>query len=136
MGYTVQPTGATSSLADTIYKRNSLIERFKREDIANRDQVTAFYFGLPYGPGHVSTEYCDLIEALYNLTDDVIFFSELLVKDLMTHGNCILDQYKNIANLKKEKIFSVDFTDPFKEGLMPDAANYTDWAKGFPGVPR
>jgi hypothetical protein len=128
--------GAVASLADTIHKRNSLIERFQREGTTNRDQVTAFYFGLPYGSGHVSTEFCDLVEALHSLTDDVIFFSELLVKDLTAHGNCLLDQYKSISNVKKEKIFSVDFTDPFKQGLMPDEANYNDWLKGFPGVTR
>ncbi len=126
--------GAITSLADTIQKRNSLIAQFQGSGTASNDQVTAFYFALPYGTGHVSTEFSDIVEALYNCTDDVIFFSELLVKDLMIHGNCILDQYRSIANVKKERISSADFTEPRKQGLMPDATNYTDWLRGFPDV--
>lgn len=126
--------GAIASLADTIQKRNTLIERFRELGPAGTDQLPAFYFGLPYGPGHVSTEFSDTIESLHSLTDDVIFFSELLGNDLMTHGNRILDQYRNVAKVKKEKISSVDFTEPRKQGLMPDAANYADWLKGFPNA--
>lgn len=126
--------GAIASLADTIQKRNTLIERFRELGPAGTDRLPAFYFGLPYGPGHVSTEFSDTIDSLRSLTDDVIFFSELLGKDLMTHGNRILDQYRNVAKVKKEKISSVDFTEPRKQGLMPDAANYADWLKGFPSA--
>lgn len=124
--------GAVASLADTIQKRNALIERFKGLGPAEAAQLPAFYFGLPYGPGHVSTEFSDTVESLHSLTDDVIFFSELLGKDLMTHGNRILDQYRKVAKVKKEKISSVDFAEPRKQGLMPNAANYMDWLKGFP----
>ena len=132
--------GSVSSLDDTIQRRNSLIERVRQLGPAGADQLPAFYFGLPYGPGHVSTEFSDTIDSLHNLTDDVIFFSELLGKDLMDHGNHILEQYKKIAKIKKEKISSVDFTEPRKQGLMPSESNYSDWLKGFPnsaqqGVP-
>jgi hypothetical protein len=123
--------GAIASLADTIHKRNTLIERFRELGSAGTDQLPAFYFGLPFGPGHVSTEFSDTVESLHSLTDDVIFFSELLGKDLMTHGNHILNQYRRVAKVKKEKISSVDFTEPRRQGLMPDAANYADWLKGF-----
>jgi len=126
--------GAIASLADTIKRRNALIEGFKGLGPAGAAQLPAFYFGLPYSPGHVSTEFSDTIEALHSLTDDVIFFSELLGKDLMTHGDRILNQYRKVAKVKKEKISSVDFTESRKLGLMPDAANYTDWLKGFPSA--
>jgi len=132
--------GAVASLDDTIQKRNALIERVRQLGPVGADQLPAFYFGLPYGPGHVSTEFSDTVDSLHNLTDDVIFFSELLGKDLIAHGNRILDQYKKAAKVKKEKIISVDYTDPRRQGLMPDAENYVDWLKGFPdsaqqGVP-
>jgi len=126
--------GAFASLADTIQRRNSLIERFRQLGITGADQLPAFYFGLPYGPGHVSTEFSDTVESLYSQTDDVIFFCELLSNDLMAHGDHILDQYRKVARVKKEKIASVDFTEPRKQGLMPDSTNYADWLKGFPNV--
>ena len=43
--------GAAASLADTIQKRNALIERFRELGPAGADQLPDFYFGLPYGPG-------------------------------------------------------------------------------------
>ena len=125
-------SGVIDSLADTIQKRNILIQQFRALGAAGDAQLPAFYFGLPYGQGHVNTEFSDTIESLYTLTDDVIFFSELLGKDLMRHGNDILKQYRKIAKVKKEKISKLDFTDARNEGLMPDASNYTDWLKGFP----
>lgn len=126
--------GAFASLADTIQRRNSLIERFRQLSSAGADQLPAFYFGLPYGPGHVSTEFSDTIESLHSQTDDVIFFCELLSNDLMAHGARILDQYRKVVKVKKEKIASVDFTEPRKQGLMPDSANYADWFKSFPNA--
>lgn len=126
--------GAVASLSDTIQKRNALIERFQALSAEGIAQLPAFYFGMPYGPGHVSTEFSDTVESLHSLTDDVIFFSELLGTDLMAHGNRILDQYRSMAKVKKEKISSVDYTEPRNQGLMPDATNYTDWLKGFPNA--
>jgi len=126
--------GSVAALADVIQRRNALIERFQKlgqEDLA---QISAFYFGMPYRAGHVSTEFGDTVESLHRLNDDVIFFSELLGNDLMAHGNRILGEYKKIAKVKEEKIHGVDFTDARTSGLMPDAVNYTDWLKGFPNA--
>lgn len=73
--------GASSSLEDTIRNRNLQIERFKRIPPNQKDSVfPAIYFGLPFGGGHVSTEYADIIDALYRLTDDVIFLASCFVK--------------------------------------------------------
>jgi hypothetical protein len=52
----------------------------------------------------------------------------------MSHGSSILDQYRKITKIKKEKISKLDFTEPRKEGLMPDASNYADWLQGFPDM--
>jgi hypothetical protein len=131
LGLIAAISGSVDSLKDTIQKRNILIERSRELDPAAEGQLAAFYFGLPYGPGHVNTEYPDSIESLNISTDDVIFFSELLMKDLMEHGNRILKQYNKITKVNKEKISSVDLTEPREQGLMPDEADYADWVKGF-----
>lgn len=122
--------GAVATLSDVLQKRAALIERFRNLG-ENNDQFPALYFGLPYGPGHVSVEFQDTVESLHRITDDVIFFSELLGEDLMAHGNRLLEQYKKIAKVKEERISAVDFTEARKNGLMPDAELYTDWLKGF-----
>ena len=79
----------------------------------------------------MSTEYKDTVESLYTLTDDMIFFSELLVKDLIEHGNEILNRYKKIAKVKKEKIITIDFEKAHEGGLMPPEDNYREWLNGF-----
>ncbi len=124
--------GAVASLDDTIRMRTALIERFRELGAAGADQLPAFYFGLPYGLGHVSTEFSDTVDSLYSRTDDVIFFSELLGKDLMDHGSRVLEQYRKVAKVKKEKIASIDFSEPRELGFMPNAENYADWLEGFP----
>lgn len=123
--------GALSSLSDIIKIRNELIERFKQLTPDGRKALPALYFGLPFGEGHVSTEYADTIEALHNLTDDVIFFSELLCKDLEDHGNKTLAAYKSRFKDTLESVHSIDFARARAEGLMPSEANYVDWMDGF-----
>ncbi len=123
-----------AELSNIIQKRNDLIERFRQIDPTQNDLIPSLYFGLPYAEGHLSTEYPDTVEALYRLTDDIIFFSELMCNDLMSHGNRILDQYKKIAKIKKENIRTIDFTGAHREGNMPNAADYSDWLKGFPDL--
>lgn len=123
--------GALSSLADTITNRNNLIVGFKHLAPEAHKALPALYFGLPFGGGHVSTEYADTIEALNTLTDDVIFFSDLLCKDLADHGNRILDTYKTRFKDKLESINAIDFTNARTAGLMPREENYADWLHGF-----
>lgn len=124
-------SGVLADLEKTIQARNLFIERFRSLGPGGEAQLPSLYFGLPYGGGHVNTEHSDLIENLSRLTDDVIFFSELLIKDLMEHGAHILDQYKKLGKVKKEKISSVDFTEARQLGLMPDEENYLNWLRGF-----
>lgn len=123
--------GAAESLAETIAKRNSLIERYRALGPKGEAQLPAFYFGLPYGPGHVSMEYPDTIEAIHRLTDDIIFFADILAADLGEHGQSLLATYGKIAKIKKEKIVTLDFSDAREEGLLPDPKDYADWLKGF-----
>jgi len=131
LGLVAAISGAIDSLDDTIQKRNTLIERFRELGPEGDAQLPAFYFGLPYGLGHVSTEYSDSIESLNNLTNDIIFFSELLIKDLMEHGDSILKKYNKVSKSNKEKVSTVDLTEPREEGLMPDEKDYANWLKGF-----
>jgi len=107
--------GAIESLADTIRKRNELIERFRSLGAEGAEQLPALYFGMPYRSGHTSTEYPDSIEALQRLTDDVIFFSELLGKDLMDHAKVTLEKYKKVAKVRKERISQIDFSDAHRK---------------------
>lgn len=123
------------ALEDMVQKRNELIERFRVLDERN-PQFVNLYFGIPYGGGHVNTEYKDSVEAIGRLTDDAIFFSHQLAKDLEEHGNRILDRMKKLGSSEEVKVSSADFTQSQEEGLMPDSANYSDWLMAFKNKPQ
>lgn len=123
-------TGALSSLAETIENRNGLLSKFKNAT-PEHGNLLAFYFGLPYAGGHVSTEYPDAMDALKNLTDDVIFFSHLLCKDLEAHGNQVL--YKLRSNFKGvvDQIHAIELSPERTADLIPPAEQYSEWMSGF-----
>lgn len=124
--------GALSSLADMIANRNGLILSFKQLTPQAREvSLLALYFGRPYGEGNVSTEYFDTMTGLQNLTDDVIFFSHLLCKDLITHGNKVLDKYKARFKGAIEQINAIELLRDKTVGLIPTDEQYSDWLCGF-----
>lgn len=123
--------GSFGALAEVIQRRNVLIERFQLLRDNERDDFPARYFGVPYGGGHVSTDVGDLIEGLYRLTDDVMFFSRLLAEDVTDHGKRMKAKYDKVARIKKEGINQIEFSDARTDDLMPDPANYQDWLQGF-----
>lgn len=124
--------GAIGSLRETIANRNRLIETIKRLPPETREQsLPAIYFGLPYGAGHVSTEYLDCMHGIHNLVDDVIFFSQLLCKDLTVTGDAILKTYKTKFRQSTEKIQKIDFKPAIDEGLIPPDSQYDAWLNGF-----
>ena len=123
---------ALSSLADTIANRNGLIASFKQLSPQVREAaLPALYFGRPYGEGHVSTEYLDTMTGLQNLTDDVIFFSHLLCKDLATYGNKVLDKFKSQFKGVPEQIHAIELSPEKTAGLMPPEEQYSEWLSGF-----
>lgn len=75
-----------SSLGTSIATRNALIERFRASGGSDNPEFVNLYFGLRSSSGHLSTEYPDTIEAIHHLTDDAIFFSNLLCEDLRNYG--------------------------------------------------
>ena len=123
-------TGALSSLAETIENRNGQISKFKNLTPENR-QLLALYFGLPYAGGPVSTEYPDAMEGLKNLTDDVIFFSHLLCKNLEAHGNKVLYKLRSKFKGVVDQIHAIELSPDRTAGLIPPLEQYSEWISGF-----
>ncbi len=115
------------SLSASLEKRNQLIESYK---VANASISAPLYFGLPQG-GYINQDYPSLINAIYNQTDDGIFFSQLLGKDLVEHGEQIAAQFKKIFGKGAPTISKSNFGKAEKAGLMPKADNYPDWFTMF-----
>lgn len=124
--------GVLSSLNDTISNRNGLIANFKQLSPQVRETILPpLYFGLPYDGGHVSTEYFDTMTGLQSLIDDVIFFSQLLCKDLVNHGNKVLGKYKSQFRGALERIHAIELSSEKTAGLIPEDGQYSDWLSGF-----
>ena len=68
---------------------------------------------------------------LQNLTDDVIFFSHQLCKDLATHGNKVLDKFKSQFKGVVEQIHATELSPEKTAGLMPPDEQYSEWLSGF-----
>lgn len=124
-------TQTVESLAESLAKRNSLIEGYKAEFAKDAQRLAPLYFGLPYGEGHVNLDYPGTIDAIYSQTDDGIFFGNLLCKDLHDHGKQLSDAFRKKFKNDPPRISEVDFGPTAAAGLMPDETNYADWVKAF-----
>lgn len=122
-------TQSVQCLEDSLTKRNTLIEGYKTEFAKDNQGLATLYFGLPYGEGHVNLDYPGTINAIYNQTDDGIFFGNLLCKDLHEHGKQLSGVFKKKFKNDPPSISEVDFASA--TSLMPDETNYADWVKAF-----
>ena len=124
--------GVISSLDETVTYRNDLISKCKELPQDTRNvMLPALYFGRPYGEGHVSTEYIDSMTNLKTQTDDVIFFSCLLCKDLAMHGEKVLNNFKTQYRGVIEQVNAIEMSPEKTRGLMPPDEQYSEWLSGF-----
>lgn len=56
--------------------------------------LPAMYLSLPYNGGHVNQQYADIVGATAWYTDDAIFFSYLLHKDIQEYGNGVAATFR------------------------------------------
>lgn len=126
-----------NSLRQSMEYRNSLIEKFKfTYQPLPEQQKLEIYFGVPLPDGGVNQEYSDTLRAIYQYSDDVIFFSSLLCSDLVAHGEKIRAQYRKAFGGQLEKTTSPDFNTEKAEVLKPDPAEYEDWLTMFQEHPK
>lgn len=117
-------------LAESVQRRNDLIAGYKARGTPGTELVND-YFGLPLSDGQINLDYPETLKAIYDQTDDGIFFSSLLCKDLQEHGEEIAARFKKTFNDSPPNISECDFTTVLTGNLMPDEANYADWERGF-----
>ncbi len=130
---TGRPISLTTTLMQTVHNlseslamRNKQIEIYK----AKNGHTPAEYFGFPVD-GITNEIYPSLINAIYEQTNDGIFFSKLLCHDLMEHGNMIIGLFDQKFKKGSQKISKTDFSKAEALGLMPSADNYNDWNTAF-----
>ena len=121
---------ASDALNVSVVKRNQLIELYKSGGVPPA-RLMALYFGFPYDYGQVNQEYADLMQAIYNQADDIIFFSSQLSKELSEHGDQLAASFKKRFRKNVPRITKPDFRKAIAADLMPDEKNYADWFNMF-----
>ena len=109
-------------------RRNDLIESYKK---SNKMIPIENYFGLPNTEGHVNEDFPTYLEGMNSLTDDVIYFSALLVQDLANHGTSLKKRYLEDFGKGGPRVSEIDFSKAKKDGLMPSEDKYKDWTNSF-----
>lgn len=131
LALTIATVGVAATLGDLLNRHALLVERFKQIPPGSNAATAALYFGREVSKGSVNTEYPDTMEAISAQTDDGIFFSHRLCKDLAEYGEEVLGTYRKHAKGCSERVITVDFRPALAMGLLPDEANYADWLRGF-----
>ena len=130
----VSLTQAIEDLKGSLMRRNSLIDDYKTKFATDKQLLVNLYFGTPLGEGEVNLEYPSTVDAIYNQTDDGIYFSMLLCSDLHKHGISLSDIFKKKFRDSPPPISEVDLT-TIPVDLMPKTENYLDWDSSFKKKP-
>lgn len=120
-----------NSIQDSVSKRNALARHFMGGGVA-QELLFRHYFGIRLPNGHTNHEFPDLVAAIYRYTDDVVFFSALLCKDLIQHGTQTRTEFRKKYGEAGPKMSSVDFSTLKKDGVIPSETEYAGWLSGFP----
>ena len=115
------------SLNKSIVRRNDLIDTWKKSPETLGSNLARFYFGFPDSLGNVDQRYPDSVKAICSLTDDCIFFSQLLCTDLADNG----ERLKKLLGKRAPNVKRPDFSKAVEEDLLPGPGHYEDWTRMF-----
>lgn len=118
------------NLEESLVKRNSLIQQYRGLEMTP-ERLAPLYFGFPYEHGHLDHSYPMVIDAIYTQTDDGIFFSQLLCKDLYDHGHKLSLEFTKNYKDQPPTVNEVRFETEKAQSLMPPDSNYSDWLAAF-----
>lgn len=126
--------GAIDSLAKALDARDNLIEEIRSKSPVPRHELAATYFGLAVD-GVTDDRFRSNMEGIYRITDDCIFFSQILADDLFEYGQRLRRRYAWRYRLGVPKLKPEDWGFARNEGLLPDHQEYANWLRGFVRAP-
>jgi hypothetical protein len=127
----VEVISCIDALEKSINYRNELITEFKKEPMSQR-QMMERYFGLRVPQIEMVDErFASNVNALYNQTDDCIFFSRVLANDLFEYGTYFRKRFAWQYRLPVPKMTRDDWTPAETRGLMPSRNRYANWLQAF-----
>lgn len=111
-----------------------MIQNYKNKQFPDGANFHNLYLGTEYGEKNINTEYGDSIKAIYDYTNDFVFFSVILCEDLQEHTKNLIKRYKKGLSGNPPKLSNFDFSAPRKDGFIPPNEEYEKWLAGFPKV--
>ncbi len=121
--------GVSQSLHDSLLERRQLIGAIQGATISSK-KLCEFYLALPDAQGNVDSRFRDNVGAIVMQTDDCIFFSTLIAKDLHAHGRRLLRKHGWRLGSERKSLTTWNWNED-TEGLMPKDDEYQAWLKGF-----
>ncbi len=123
--------GAFDGLKKSIGDRNDLIAELHKRSPLPAKELTELYFGITTADGATDARFSATVENIFRQTDDCILFSRLLAGDLTDYGRRLRRRYAWRYRLRVPKFVAADWSIAERQGLMPEAAEYPDWLRGF-----
>jgi hypothetical protein len=111
--------------------RNELVTEFERRNVRNSAALLPEYLGLVQPPGKINQKYPDFVSAIFATTDDLIFFSLLMGKDLVAHGDKLAERFKREFEENPPAISRLMHWRQDVSSLIPDDSEYRSWLDGF-----
>ncbi len=128
----VEIVQSDDTLRMCLERRNEQIEEVKKTDGLNEKGSAQRFFGLPFDGGHVDQSVEQVLQAIVQTNDNLIYFAYLLCKDLMKHGDGLVAKYKErLGDTKVPSITSIDFSGRIADGTVPPATQFIDWETNF-----
>jgi gas vesicle protein len=123
---TFQLSQSLHSLEGIVEGRTSEIARLiELKDDLEPEDFSKVYFGLPNSEGHIDERFHDLVIALEDLTDSVVFFSTYIAKKMGEQSTKLAKEIGKKA--PKAVVWSFDNMDPEHEELIPKGEAFPDW---------
>jgi hypothetical protein len=122
---------AIDSLERSIEYRNGLITEIRQGPALSPLALAERYFGLTDANGRRDERFRQSITAIFNQTDDCIFFSRILADDLLAYGAALRRRYIWKFVSRFPKFVPADWSVAESEGLIPTEEQYANWLRGF-----
>jgi hypothetical protein len=115
---------SVESLHTMVQMRNEIGHKFR----ALQDEEKAdLYFGLRAREGFIDDRYPDAMLGMVDNSEDVAYFSELLMEVLMKHGEALAKDYGR----RPPKLIKVDLSEARAAGRLADRSRYPSFERQF-----
>jgi hypothetical protein len=128
----IELISAIDAITKAIEYRNQLCAEFLNKPPQNQREIVERYFGIPSAArSAVDERFVMSVNALYNQTDDCIFYSRSLAEELFAYNLRRWRRYRWRYRLRLPKPAPEDWSLAISRGLMPHSERYASWERGF-----